>query len=266
MKKTIRSLLVSLPLLIAAAPSFAGYQMRIPMEVAAGGSMQNGSITFTNKAETPPETVEPTEPEVVDPSLPVLPDLYGKVDPACNPFIDGNASSIDLINRERDWGNGYSDNNYEDGKSYIPCKLKPSENSNVIARFMYAIPVSADQCTKEILDQYGPTKNVCVVQSRLINFPYVTTRLSGGEYTRKSNMVDIQGFDNGLAKKGYTLSDVGRVEFDGVSCDNLTYLVTDSIWKKTTSTVPNSGCTLPLTYEQIVEKGKKEFLVEIYKK
>ncbi|RTX96398.1 hypothetical protein EJ576_21980 [Pseudomonas sp. C 49-2] len=261
MKKSILAIALSITALTSTAQ--AGFMYQLPLEVKGGGSLPNGTISFGNPVVSPPVT-EPSIPDPVEPSIPVIPDLYGKVDPTCNPFLEGNRDTIDLSNREQDWGNGFSDNNYPDGgtNSYIPCKLKPSEDSKVIARFMHILPTAADECTNDIL----VSSNNCKVWGRVAVFNYKVTKLTGGGYNLQSSMVDIQSLFHGVVSKGFAMSDVDRIEFDGVPCSNLTYLVTELGFFKLTSTTPYSGCTFPLTHDQLMEKANKEFLIEIFKK
>lgn len=249
MKKTIRSLLVSLPFLIAAAPSFAGFELRIPMEVAGGGSMPNGSITFGNKAETPPETVEPTEPEVVDPFEPE--------NPACDPWAVGYPGNS--TGKDYDFGSWY--NNEALGLEYHSCKLKPVSKPKLLARYASIIPSYDDGCNPNDLKIYKKLfKPACSAYGAgILEFYYQVTGTepSNYSYTQYDVVVTLD------SKWPFTMNDIDRIEFDGAICNNLRF------WKHPMTGAVYTNifvCDTNITYGQLKARMDKQFMVEIYGK
>lgn len=246
MKKTIRSLLVSLPLIIAAAPSFAGFQMRIPMEVAGGGSMPNGSITFNNNAETAPETVEPTEPEVVDPFAPE--------NPACDPYAQGYPGN----STGKDYVYGYWYQYPDTGVEYRSCKLKPVSKPKLLARYSSIIPSPRDDCNPSRIKTYNLFgANVCyAIGFGMLEFFFKPTEISPGVYSYANHVGQI----NIGSDWGFTMSDVDRIEFGGFSCNNLRY------YKRGPSVTKDVICDSNASYEGLLGIMDKQLIVEIYAK
>lgn len=245
MKKTIRSLLVSLPLLLVAAPSFAGYQLRMPLEVAGGGTMPNGSIIFGNKAETPPETVEPTEPEVVDPFEPE--------NPACDPYAVGYPGNS--IGKDTEYGMYYK--NSATGFEYHSCKLKSKPDGKLLARVGYFIPSESDHCnSSQMVIKKEFLKMACAVQSSFLNYYYqVSQDVSGSNlYSFHTVQVNLNGWP-------VQMSNVDRIVVDGSVCNNL------RMYALPTGTLTNIMlCDTTLTYPELAAKMDKQIMVEIYGK
>lgn len=256
MKKTIRSLLVSLPFLIAAAPSFAGFELRIPMEVAGGGSMPNGSITFGNKAETPPETVEPTEPEVVDPFEPE--------NPACDPYAQGYPGNV--TGKELVWSDGYY---LADGTMYRSCKLKDTGESNLLARYVAGISEPSldssgnvrdwDKCNPNSpLTQVNSTK--CQMHMTFFSMPFTPTSNGAGGYSYSN--LPFQFF---LPEKaGFSYDDIGTIEIDGHACQNLRSYVVRT-WPTLVMSTERI-CDFSGSYETLKAKVGQPYIVKIYRK
>lgn len=252
MKKTILAIALALPVLATTTLAHAEYIMSIGMETPQGGSLPQGSISFSNAA------------VVTEPTIPVLPDLYGKVDPTCEPFTDGSRYTTDLSNRETLWGAGYSFNNYTDGsgRSYIPCKLKPSEDPKVIGRFMWILPTSEAHCG-DVNDRYT---NACEVAVQLFSFGYFKTKMADGSYSFETKQINIKGLLNALRQLKYSFADVDRVVFDGFSCTNVGPYISYHRHSREPTTTTEAGCDTSLTYDQLIERAGKEFMIVVYKK
>lgn len=258
MKKTIRSLLVSLPLIIAAAPSFAGFQMRIPMEVAGGGSMPNGSITFNNNAETAPA---PTEPEVVDPFEPE--------DPRCDPY----ATTWPELSYGKEKDLSFQFTQYDEtnvsGKKYTACKLKDDGNSNLILTFQDGIStryyddlnarwINSDMCDSS-LNPDVMSKSTCEVRGSRILYTYnVIAGANGYSLTPSYVTVSTSEIENLT-----TIADVGSVLIDSVPCENFRPftmgarpIVYPGMYK----------CDYSVGYDVIKSKIGKPYINKIYKK
>ena len=257
MKKTIRSLLVSLPLIIAAAPSFAGFELRIPMEVAGGGSMPNGSITFGNKAETPPETVEP---EVVDPFAPA--------NPVCDPLAQ--EAPMNNTGKELVWSDGFrmEGSNGANGLNYRSCKLKDTGEPNLLARFVtgisYPYTISTTLVNNDKCDPSASSSQVdkvsCRVSTPFIAFDYKPTALGGGSYAYTTMPVTLYMPDN----SGFSYDDIGSFIIDGKSCENMRKVQVG--YPGHYYDQPYRICDYSVSYESLKAKKGKPFLVEIYRK
>lgn len=264
MKKTILAIALALPVLANTTLAHAEYIMHIAMETPQGGSLPQGSISFGNAAVVTPPVTEPSITEPVEPSipvLPVLPDLYGKVDPTCNPFVEGDSMQTNLDNRETEWANYYH-NNYTDGKSYIPCKLKPVNTPKLVARFTYTFASIGNHCTEsEIAQNYASNYKQCYIDARLFGFDYTVNKSAEGVFSLINKPVELYLVPQITSNTGVEFADLERIEIDGLACKNIRFAV-GAFGRPTTTKV----CDFPISHSDLMTRADKEILVEIYRK
>lgn len=240
-------LAIALATIALSSTAHAEYVYKLPLEVANGGSLPNGTISFGNGggATTP---VEPTEPEVIDPFEPE--------NPACDPYAagyPGNSTGKDLI-----WGVWY-DNSYTDGSTYRPCKLKPVEKDKLLARFPFSFPERVDHCNP--LNGISGNNGVgsCSIQSQIFQFHYKYSVAGDGTYTYTNLPVAFYVHANA----GFNLEDIDRIVFDGEACTNPRYRVGPPPFNKVTN---EPICDMSASYNQMKSKANTQFIVEIYGK
>lgn len=246
MKKSL--LAIALATIALSSTAQAAYVYKLPLEVAGGGSLPNGTISFGNGGATTP--VEPSEPEVIDP--------FAQENPKCDPWAEGypgNSTGKDLI-----WGVWY-DYSFTDGKTYRPCKLKEVQKPKLLARFLFAFPTSSDRCDPNNPKSLWTTgKKECYINGQDYNFVYSVSMGSDGVYNYMQKYVQFWLPSNA----GFTMQQMDRIVFDGVACTNPRYYVSTVLGKPVVTS--NTVCDLPLTYNELRAKANTPFLVEIYSK
>ncbi len=248
MKKSLTAIALALPLLAVSTLTLADYQIRIAMETPQGGSLPQGSITFGNGgAVTPP--VEPSEPAIEDPFEPV--------NPACDPWAVGYPGNS--TGKDYDFGSWY--NNEALGLEYHSCKLKPVSKPKLLARYASTIPSYKDDCNPNDLKiNKRLFKPACSAYGAgILEFYYQVTGTepSNYSYTQYDVAVTLE------SKWPFTMNDIDRIEFDGVTCNNLRF------WKHPMTGAVFTGivvCDSNFTYGQLKGKMDKQIMVEIYGK
>lgn len=243
--------------LLTAFSAQAEFVYKLPLEAKLGGHLADGSISFTNK----PAPVEPSEPETpvepTEPSEPVVVDPFEQEDPNCDPYAvgyPGNSTSKDLT-----YGSWYA--NKEAGTEYRSCKLKEVEKPNLLARFASIIPSYLDECNpnKTVIKQ-RLYKDACSSNGAgILEFFYFVAQDAAGNnsYTNYTVQVFLQ------SNWSFTLTDVDRIEFDGVTCNNLRYMPNPVPILPPTKMVL---CDSNISYAELASKMNKQIIVEIYGK
>ncbi|QUG90763.1 hypothetical protein GR140_19045 [Pseudomonas putida] len=265
MKKTISSAIVALPFILT-APSYAGFEIRMPMEVAGGGVMPNNSIVFktiidtdTGSDTTPVTPEEPSTPdEPAVPDEPVAIDPFEPENPDCDPYAQdypGNVTGKELV-----WDDGFTN---ADGTSYRSCKLKDTGDTNLLARYVSGIDAgvssTADSCNPSASNS-AVASGSCRIAFTYFTLPYTVEPNVGGSYNYTNQPVKFLL----PSKATFSYDDIGRIEIDGHVCSNLrTYVIaTFPVVRYGTDRI----CDLNASYEDISSKVGQPFLVEIYKK
>ncbi|WP_405126100.1 hypothetical protein ACI51W_03600 [Pseudomonas marginalis] len=244
MKKSL--LAIALATIALSSTAQAAYVYKLPLEVAGGGSLPNGTISFGNGGNTSP--VEPSEPEVIDPFEPE--------NPACDPYAvgyPGNSTGKDLVN-----GSWYS--NKDLGFEYRSCKLKTVEKPKLLARYASIFPSYLDECNASQLKiSTFLGKQACRVSgAQLLDIYYFPSSNGTGGYNYANYIIQVLPFNS---KWSFTMEDVDRIEIDGSVCGNLKYI--NYPMNRPTSMV---SCDLNIPYQEISSKINKQIMIEIYGK
>lgn len=226
----------------------AAYVYKLPLEVAGGGSLPNGTISFgTGGDVTPP--VEPSEPAIEDPFEPV--------NPACDPWAvgyPGNSTGKDLT-----FGSWYS--NKALGVEYRSCKLKPVSKPKLLARYASIIPSYVDECNPNSLKILNRlVKPACSIFGvGMLEFYYQVagTDPSNYKYTQYNVQVTLK------SSWPFTKDDIDRIEFDGIVCNNLSYFKHPMMGTLTNIVLCDASS---LSYSQLRSVMDKQIMVEIYGK
>ncbi|MFI8556092.1 hypothetical protein [Pseudomonas putida] len=240
--------------LLTAFSAQAEFVYKLPLEAKLGGHLADGSISFTNK----PAPVEPSEPETpVEPSEPVVVDPFEQVDPKCDPYAvgyPGNSTSKDLT-----YGTWYANKNL--GKEYRSCKLKEVEKPNMLARFASIIPSYLDECNPNatVIKQRLFKKACSSSGAGILEFYYFVAQDAAGNNSYTNYTVQV--FLNPAWP--FTMNDVDRIEFDGVTCNNLRYMPNPVPIMPPTNMVL---CDSNISYSELASKMDKQIIVEIYGK
>ena len=254
--------LLAIALAITSITAQAGYVYQLPLEVAGGGALANGSITFGNGgAVTPP--VEPSEPTIPDPFEPE----DSRCDPMAQTYPENSMGREDTF-----WAGIYQPMEGEaNGPQYEACKLKDTGNPDLLARFQdgisypyYSNPndvsslIGSDNCNANNLAN-NPSLTKCSVSGVFFNYRYKVERNGLSEViglTPQPIEIMASSIDSGLS-----LEEVGKVVVDGKECSNWRNGL--NIFQK-----PNGWmtCDYNVPYETIVAKMGKAYIVEIYRK
>ncbi|EMM2241324.1 hypothetical protein E6W26_29160 [Pseudomonas aeruginosa] len=251
MKLTLLAIALALPCLAQAS-----YSMKIPLENAQGGALENNSIVFSKPATTPTNPVEPVEPEIADPFAPENPD--------CDPMAQdypGNVTGKELV-----WDDGYYN---ADGTMYRSCKLKATDDSNILARYVSGIDAdytsssglvnSANKCNpNSSLTTVG--SGTCKISITYFSIPFNVSSNGDGSYNYTNKPVYF--FIPSKATFGY--DDIGRIEIDGHVCSNLRQYSINTMFGVKWS--EERICDLDASYESLRDKVAQPFIVTIYKK
>lgn len=258
MKHSILATAIALVALSSTAQ--AAYIYKLPLEVAGGGSLPNGTISFGNGggATTP---VEPAEPEVIDPFEPENP----------------NCTNYPTNKEETDLGRDRYNTqihqelvNGENGPVYRACKLKDSGEAKLLAKFVdgisniYYRPVnqggllSNDRCNKEFIMSLSSAMG-CPVSSNYFNYTYKYSKDSQGNVT----LLGFNYVHTSELSIGFPLQSIGRLVIDGQECTNLRVHTE----RNGTFVMPNTiDCDMNMPYETIKAKIGKPYIVEVYGK
>lgn len=243
MKHSILATAIALVALSSTAQ--AAYIYKLPLEVAGGGSLPNGTISFGNGGNTSP--VEPTEPE------PSIPDPFEPENPACDPYAQGYPGNS--IGRDTEYGMYYK--NSVTGFEYHSCKLKSKPDGKLLARIGYYIPSELDYCnSSQMVIKREFLKMACAVQSNFLNYYYQVSKDASGSnsYSFHTVQVNLNGWP-------VPLSNVDRIVVDGSVCNNL------RMYALPTGTLTNIMlCDTALTYPELAAKMDKQIMLEIYGK
>ncbi|WP_372821406.1 hypothetical protein ACCE15_19270 [Pseudomonas parafulva] len=261
MKLTLLAIALALPCLAQASYSF-----KIPLEMAQGGALENGSIVFNKPATTPTKPVEPNEPE--QPSEPVEPDPFELEDSRCDPYA--------TTYPENYWGREKPTNSnlieVDENGNFVrynfSCKLK-NEDENVLAKYQDVINPTyvrngvtyvSNYCEKTPVGGNLNAPMSCEVWGSNSYFNYKYTKDSSGNINRDSftyNVATLFLTDVELQNSS------NRFFVKGRECINLRQ-------KKNYFGVVWNGhfdCDLvePITYDEIVRDTGKRFIIEIRK-
>ncbi len=230
--------------------------MRIPMEVAGGGAMPNGSITFGNKAEKPPETVEP---EVVDPFAPE--------NPTCDPLAQDNnpGKYFDFaMDYDQEIVNGVN------GVRYRACKLKDTGEPNLLAKFVSVIPnnyldstgklVTSDKCDSSLAGNLLSYSSCNVGSEPYFSYNFKPSKDINGNYSYAIEPV-VFGMPTSVS-----FDNIGKIVIDGVECTNIRKKLLGG-WPGNYIYQEGSRiCDYPMSYEAVKAKIGKPYITEIYGK
>lgn len=166
MKKSLTAIAFALPLLAASSFTLADYQIRIGVETPQGGSLPQGSISFSNGgAVTPP----------VEPSAPANPDPFEPEDKRCDPYA--------TTYPENYWGrDSYPARGVmlKNGQIHYACKLKPVDKPNLIARYMSGISgANAGALATNGCLNASSTDATCFMNLNLIQWEFKIIRNNG---------------------------------------------------------------------------------------
>lgn len=245
MKLTLIAIALALPCLAQAAT----FSIKMPLEMAQGGALENNSIVFSKSASTPTNPVEPTEPEIVDP--------FAQEDPNCDPYAvgyPGNSTSKELL-----YGSWYVKKDL--GFEYRSCKLKPVEKPSLLARYSSIIPSFLDQCNPNNIEiKKRLFKPACEADGAgILNFFYFANKDESGTYQYSNYTVQVLL----PSTWSFKMEDVDRIEFDGAVCNNLKYIPSPNPFFPITNMV---SCDTNVSYSELASKMDKQIIVEIYSK
>lgn len=258
MKKSL--LAIALATIALSSTAHADYVYKLPLEVAGGGPLPNGTISFGNSGATTP--VEPSKPDVEQPVTPV--DPFEIEDKRCDPYA--------TTYPENYWGRDLTmaspiievDENGQKGKTSYSCKLK-NEDPNVLAKYQDVINQtyndggvlkSANMCNPLKTNTNAPM--TCEMLGSNSYYSYKFTKDSGGNITSLSLNVATLVIPNSSL-----VSATNQYFIKGVECKNIRP-------KKNFFGVALNGhydcdLTTPFSYDEMVGSMGKRFIIEIKK-
>lgn len=242
MKLTLLAIALALPCLTQAA-----YTIKMPLENAQGGALENGSIVFNKPATTPTNPSEPEQP--TEPSEPAPVDPFEPENPACDPLAQGYPGNS--TGKERIWYSGFKN---EEGLTYIGCKLKDEPEDKLLARFVGGYNLASDACNIDNPNNILYTSQ-CRISMSHFEFKFrVVKNDSGYEFP----IIETRTYMPSGAT--FTFDQIGKIEFDGVECANPRIVV-----EKPFGYI-NNVCDYPLSHDEMMKKYYKPFIVKIYSK
>lgn len=253
MKLTLLAIALALPCVAQASYSF-----KIPLEMAQGGALENGSIIFNKPITTP------TNPNPVEPAEPTEPDPFEIEDSRCDPYANtypenyygrqlNNPSSVAEV-----------DENGNLVRYSYDCKLK-NEDENVIAKYTDVINVNYIENGALV------KKNTC--DGRTIasntNEPKTCEALGNSSYFSYKINTDSNGnlinytYNKASLFMPPTADPANRYFIKGIECLNIRQ-------KKNFFGIVLTGhydCDLvtPITIDEIVRDLGKRYIIEIRK-
>lgn len=233
-------LAIALATIALSSTAQAAYVYKLPLEVAGGGSLPNGTISFGNGGATTPTVPTEPEPEPVDPFEPE--------DKRCDPLAQSYPE------------NYYGRDMYpakavmlQNGQIHWPCKLKQVDKPNLIARYMSGISGSNAGTQDANRCMYEPvTSNSCSININYIVFEYDIIRVNG-EVTYKPYPLIIYKDDFFKDFGAYPQ----RIVIDGIECKDFKSYRKPFIKAWVT-------CDFNTSMDWVVSNSGKPFVIEVY--
>lgn len=177
-------LAIALATIALSSTAHAAYVYKLPLEVAGGGSLPNGTITFGNGGATTPTV--PTEPEPIDPDEPIVPEK-------CADYVNP-----DFPSEKRFWPQNYKDVEL--------CQPQQDTNPAFLTSFYDYVPAKIDNC---------PVRPVATFQGGII----INQRYRCGADLKPQSFYNITIFAPNANAKAILLQ-VKRIVVDGYECSS----------------------------------------------